>query len=267
MGIYINGNVQKTVTITATSRRIYPGSSTIVWDVSSSSGTFSYNFSAGTTYVANCSSSNTNYSDSSDIYVTIPVNYSGGSIGIGCKTIGSGQTIIGVKKPSIGYPIQIGAEGIPYAQISSRTSGWTTVSDMRDKIDFQNIDNALLFVNNLKPVRYMNNEREKYMDTNGNIDNDLYNRAIYRGKRRQVGFIAQEVYETMKKVYNNDNYADIVDYSNYQISEEKDMNFDRYSMRYNSLIPFLTGAIQELSKEIDALKATIAELKSQSINQ
>ena len=71
----------------------------------------------------------------------------------------------------------------------------------------------------------------------------------------------------MKKVYNNDNYADIVDYSNYQISEEKDMNFDRYSMRYNSLIPFLTGAIQELSKEIDALKATIAELKSQSINQ
>lgn len=63
------------------------------------------------------------------------------------------------------------------------------------------------------------------------------------------------MYQSMKDVYGDDNYASIVDYSKY---DNPNNEVDRYYMRYTQIIPFLTGAIQELSKEIDSLKETIS---------
>ena len=233
---------------------------------STTSTTKSVTLYKGISYYISYTSNQTD-SGVSNISGRVELTSSSNSVILGCsQSAYAGQTAINCP-PDNGYDILIGAGDRLYATIASSTStSWSVTSDARDKTDFKDITDSLKFINSLKPVRFLNNSREKYI-FNGEFDEDMYKKALLKGNRRQVGFIAQEVYETMKKVYNNDNYADIVDYSNYQISEEKDMNFDRYSMRYNSLIPFLTGAIQELSKEIDALKATIAELKSQSINQ
>ena len=63
----------------------------------------------------------------------------------------------------------------------------------------------------------------------------------------------------MQDVYQDDNYASIVDYSKYD--EDNSDVLDRYHMRYTQLIPFLTGAIQELSKKVEDLEAKIKELE------
>jgi hypothetical protein len=130
-------------------------------------------------------------------------------------------------------------------------------------MDFSNITKSLEFVNKLTPVTFVDNSRLKYIDSNGNFDDELYNRGCFKGHRRIAGFIAQDVYQTMKDIYDDDNYASIVDYSLYDNTNYSDMAIpDRYSIKYNAIIPFLTGAIQELSKKLDDANAKITELEN-----
>lgn len=209
-----------------------------------------------------------------------------GTIAIGkCDEVYVGNTAIGCSN-TYNFParrVTIGADGIAMSYLTGAQSGWTNASDYRDKTDFKSISNSLKFINLLNPVTFVDNQREKYtsfkdtgvLDDNGKmitekIFNDIdHMNGTLKGDRRISGFIAQDVYKAMIDIYNDDNYACIVDYNMYDndIEDNNDIEPDRYYMRYTQLIPFLTGAIQELSKEIDALKATIAELKSQSINQ
>lgn len=163
------------------------------------------------------------------------------------------------------YRLALGYNGTVYAAMASAGGTWATISDRRDKTDFKPISNSLKFINKLDPITYRSNRREEYIDVNGNFDSEGYEKLTSAHDRRISGFIAQDVYQSMKDVYNgDDNYANLVDYTRYNDSSVIE---DRYYMNYTSLIPFLTGAIQELSKEVDSLKATIAELKSQSTNQ
>jgi hypothetical protein len=63
----------------------------------------------------------------------------------------------------------------------------------------------------------------------------------------------------MIETYKDDNYASVVDYSKY---DEPTIEEDRYYIRYTQLIPFLTGAIQELSNKLDTATSKIAELEN-----
>ena len=167
---------------------------------------------------------------------------------------------------SIAYgPLTLGVGGSIYAYKSTATGSWATTSDRRDKADFKTIEKSLEFINNLEPVTFVDNHRDNYKLDDGTFDEKAYSLQTLKKKRRISGFIAQDVYQSMKDIYGDDNYASIVDYNKYDHPDSNDV--DRYCMRYEALIPFLTGAIQELSKEVDSLKATIAELKSQSTNQ
>ena len=189
-----------------------------------------------------------------------------------CNTVSIGNnqyvypntTVIGCKQSSVSRKVLLGANGTAFTYMSIPGTTWTTGSDRRDKADFKAIDNSLDFINRLEPTTYVMNYRDDYILDDGTFDNDAYIRQTKKKHRRISGFIAQDVYQSMKDVYGDDNYANIVDYSKY---DDENCIEDRYHMRYTQLIPFLTGAIQELSKEVDSLKATIAELKSQSTNQ
>lgn len=184
---------------------------------------------------------------------------SGKMIAIGDVTdIYAGNTVIGCTNGGQSRRIEIGANGSSYVYATSNTSGLTaTSSDRRDKADFESITSSLEFVNELKPVTFVDNHRDKYI-IEGIFDEENYTAQTFKGHRRIAGFIAQEVYQSMKDIYNDDNYASIVDYSRY----DEDSEVDRYYMRYTQLIPFLTGAIQELSSKLDTATNKISELES-----
>jgi hypothetical protein len=150
----------------------------------------------------------------------------------------------------------------------------STTSDVRDKADFGEVDKALELILNLEPITYVRNPRGRYEKLRDEMDEyetmlwKEYGYRVYdkeehakqtkKGDRRQIGFKAQDVAETMKALYGSDNYAGIVnvDYYNQDIPEEIE---NRYSVEYARLVPFLVKAIQEQQKQIDELKELLGE--------
>jgi len=103
----------------------------------------------------------------------------------------------------------------------------TSLSDKRDKDNIEDLPVGLSFVEKLKPVKFIWNERDE------------------NGKRniKDFGFIAQD----LKKVQEDEGVADILKL----VYEE---NPDKLEASYGKLVPILVKAIQELSKEIKELK-------------
>ena len=119
---------------------------------------------------------------------------------------------------------------------------WTTGSDIRDKTDIVTLPTnaGLSFVNQLRPVTYVWDNRDNYYE----VGHAKYGERDHSKKdtRKHVGFIAQEV----EAIENSMGWTDdhIVDTSN-ALS---------YQMQYSSVIPILTKAIQELSAKVEALE-------------
>lgn len=179
------------------------------------------------------------------------------------RQIFRGTTNIGCGSYSAAAAITLGCSGAPYVYLTTPSTTFTAASDRRDKADFKTIDNSLNFINQLQPVTFVDNHREKYTsyddENNKYFNEELYNNQTLKGNRRIAGFIAQDVYKSLIDVYNDDNYASVVDYSKY---DDPDCDIDRYYMRYTQIIPFLTGAIQELTKKIETLESRITELEN-----
>lgn len=159
------------------------------------------------------------------------------------------------------YKILIGSgDGTNNMGVASGGS-WVFASDRRDKTDIEGIDTkkALEFVNKLNPKTYVMNYRASYIN-DGDIktfDVKEYKKGSKKHTRRMSGFIAQEVYQTLKDTYNTDNYAAIVDYNNYEGQLNPDEQFDQYVIRTDCIIPFLVAAIQEQDKKIKELEEII----------
>jgi len=113
---------------------------------------------------------------------------------------------------------------------------WTVGSDERDKADITDFTHGLNYVNQLRPVNYVWDDRTNYEDgvSDGTKKKDLID----------IGFLAQEV-KTIETDLGIDNHA-IVDTS----------NSDSFGMKYNKLIPVLVNAIQELSTKNDSLETS-----------
>lgn len=145
----------------------------------------------------------------------------------------------------------------------------TVTSDERDKIVTKEvIPNTLDFITKLEPKQYVANPRDRYRKDNFN-ESDLFDKYGYidydkeehgkgtkAGERKRLGFIAQEVQETLKDVYGEEgeNFACLIndDYYGYEDLPEEVEN--HLTMDYVSLVPFLVGAIKELKTEVDELK-------------
>lgn len=151
---------------------------------------------------------------------------------------------------------------------------FTAASDERDKADFEPVDKALEFVNKLKPVRYVLNPRQNYVDFD-NLSNSEreqwqeYGFAPYdkeahaagkeKGERKRVGFSAQHTQKVLQEVYGDDNYMDIVhndQYDRLAAGETLPEGVEeQLSMTYTNVIPALVGAIQELTQRVKELEA------------
>ena len=110
----------------------------------------------------------------------------------------------------------------------------TSLSDERDKKEIQTLPLGLDFVDKLKPVKFVWNDR----DENGKHDVEDF------------GFIAQDLKAVQEE--SEASYLNLV----------YDENPDKLEASYGKLLPILVKAIQEMSTEIKSLKEEILTLKT-----
>ena len=109
----------------------------------------------------------------------------------------------------------------------------SSLSDERDKTDIQDLNYGLDFINDVRPVKFTWNRRD------GSI-----------GARRDIGFIAQELYD-VEIDHSSTSHTRIANW----------LSPERIEARPHSMFPILVKAVQELSQKCDALEARIAELE------
>ena len=110
----------------------------------------------------------------------------------------------------------------------------TSLSDARDKKDIEELPVGLEFVEKLKPVKFVWNDREE------------------KGKHdvEDFGFIAQDLKATQEEL--EASYLNLV----------YDENPEKLEASYGKLLPILVKAIQEMSSEMKLLKKEILTLKT-----
>jgi len=122
---------------------------------------------------------------------------------------------------------------------------WTVGSDIRDKTDIETLPDVagLNFVNQMRPVTYRWDNRSDYYEFGhkkfGERDHSK------KSEQNEVGFIAQEVKEIEKSIGWEDDH----------IVNTRDEN--KYKLMYSQVTPILVKAIQELSQQVEDLKAKI----------
>jgi hypothetical protein len=144
---------------------------------------------------------------------------------------------------SSGGVVQVSTMGISTTNPIVRWSGGSRValtvtsSDARIKSDIQPIEEGLSIINQLTPI--------------------TYDSLVDSSDRRSPGFIAQDV----EQVFCNDvGIVGEMDISSLQTNIDLS-DGPLKTLNYESFIPYLTKAIQELSAKNDALEARLAELE------
>ena len=113
-------------------------------------------------------------------------------------------------------------------------SSISAASDERDKTAIKDIAWGLDFIKDVRPVSFTWNRRDGA-----------------QGTRRQVGFIAQELYDVELK-HSSTKTTGIVDFT----------NPDSLSVAPAKMLPMAIKAIQQLSNKIDVLEARLAKLET-----
>ena len=125
-------------------------------------------------------------------------------------------------------------------------------SDARDKTDITEWTHGLSFINQLKPITYRWDKRTWY----GTDEEPIGTPDGSKKKARlHLGFLAQDALEVEKSF----GYASKKDD---MLAVNLNEDDTAYGMKYERLVVPLTKAVQELSAEVDKLKAEIAALKS-----
>lgn len=183
----------------------------------------------------------------------------GVAIGKSSKT--NSGTCINAPGSTTDQTIYIGVGGNAWVRATSSSSGFSAVSDQRDKTDFLEIERAkaLKFIQKLNPATFVLNERHDYYDEEGNFDEEGYLSGTKKHSRRLAGFKAQEVYESLHDVFGSYNYAQIVDINDYKGEE---VQYSQYSLYDHKIVPFLVAAVQEQQKQIEDLKLRIIQLEA-----
>lgn len=178
--------------------------------------------------------------------------------GIGAGTVGDGQIAIGMAPYNPDAVVTLGTgKDKYYTYFNMASSGWTVKSDKRDKIDIIPITNALRFVNELNPVSFKMNFRGSYVN-DGVFDEENYKKGTHKSKYKTGGLLAQDVVAALEDVYGDKNYTSIVDH----VTDDNPLK-DNYSMSYEALIPYLIGAIKELTSTVESQAKEIEMLKNQ----
>jgi len=144
--------------------------------------------------------------------------------GIGNIVIGSGG---GVNPSAANSVFEITLGGPLTSALRCAQTTITSLSDGRDKKDITELRAGLSFVNKLKPVEFVWNDR----DENGKRD------------IADFGFIAQDLKDTQEEVGLSETLKLVYE-----------TNPDKLEASYGKLVPILVKAIQDLSKELEDIK-------------
>ena len=172
-------------------------------------------------------------------------------------TTGANNTMLGngaaASSATVSNEITLGDSNV--TSLRCAVTSITSLSDQRDKTEITNLSYGLDFINLLQPREFVWDNRaetrlQQAVDENGEpVVNEDYEPVMEtveffsanKGKK-DFGFIAQEVQvyddDTLRLIYNE--------------------NPDKLEMSYGKLVPILVKAVQELSAEIESLKAQLA---------
>ena len=114
---------------------------------------------------------------------------------------------------------------------------WTVTSDSRDKSDVQSAPYGLQFVNELIPITYKWDKREKYENSTPD--------GTHKESKTQLGFLAQDVIALEKK------YGGVAG----DLLIADDETEESLKITETKFIPILVKAIQELTARVQALEA------------
>lgn len=159
-------------------------------------------------------------------------------------------------------------------------TGWSGPSDRNDKADISTIACGLDVLRQLRPVTFRWNQREMYRN-DGTHDETIkhsaqpYDKAAHeKGAKKapspSVGFLAQEVEETLTQTFGDGQYAGIVGNSHRppdnlsqeerdkfaaEVKEEQERGLEpELSLAPDNFIPWIVRAIQELDNRVTILE-------------
>ena len=152
--------------------------------------------------------------------------------------------------------------------VGSSTRRWVRVfavnttissSDERDKLDINDSPLGLDFINDLRPVsyRWKVGEKTPVLDAEGKPVLDENGEAIFtvrEGARKHYGLVSQEV----KQAVDNSGAGDFAGWVQDDMSDPD----SHQSISYEQFIAPLIKSVQELSAEVQTLKAKVAELEA-----
>ena len=125
---------------------------------------------------------------------------------------------------------------------------WATVSDERVKKDIEDATVGLAFINDLRPVTFnYKNKGDLPKNFNGYEEGST---EVYKNPKSQHGFIAQEVKAAIDK------HSGIKD--GFSMWDDNDPT-GQQRVGETAVIPVLVKAVQELSAQVEELKAQINE--------
>ena len=165
-------------------------------------------------------------------------------------TTGSNNTVIGTSAGNSSGVINLTTQSnrvvIGDANVSNAyiLVAWTVTSDARDKTDVSNTPYGLNFVNELRPITYKWDKRDKYENKTPD--------GTHKEPKTQLGFLAQDVIELEKK------YGGVAG----DLLIADDETEESLKITETKMIPILVKAIQEQQTIIESLTTRLTALET-----
>jgi hypothetical protein len=138
-------------------------------------------------------------------------------------------------RPASNWSSQVGTSSYAFTEMWSYY--YNTPSDVRQKENIRNINNALDIVMKLEGVKYDVKKEYAYNDSIVLDEKSIARLEVQR--KNKIGFLAQDVYKVLPEVVTYDETNDI------------------YGIDYSKVVPLLVNAIKEQQAQIDTLKQLI----------
>lgn len=196
-------------------------------------------------------------SNNSSVGVTYPYVHTGSNntaighnIGISAATNASGNnnTLIGANAEAssntVSNQITLGDSNI--TSLRCAVTSISSLSDERDKTDIADLGVGLSFIKDLRPVRFTWNSRTP--DPIERPDGTIVQPPAGKVGIPDMGFIAQDLVAAEDSIEGHD-------YLQLTLRD----NPDKLEASYGRLVPILVKAVQELSAEVESLKAQLAK--------
>jgi hypothetical protein len=165
---------------------------------------------------------------------------------------------IGYSRPMADNDTQSGSSSRRWIRVFAVNTAISS-SDERDKLDINDSPLGLDFINDLRPVayRWKVGEKKAIIDQEGKPILDADGNKTYEireGVRKHYGLISQEV----KQAVDNSGVDDFAGWVQDDMSDPD----SHQSISYEQFIAPLIKSVQELSAEVQTLKAKVAELEA-----